>query len=75
MGIDYYTFNLRGFVHIHRFDHSQYSLPLAVHGTQINRKIHKIKIVKTTLQVARFCWTKVRSARLYKLLLASNAFI
>jgi hypothetical protein len=31
----------------HRFDPSQYSL--TVHGTQINRKIDKIKTVKTTL--------------------------
>jgi hypothetical protein len=31
----------------HRFDPSQYSL--TVHGTQINRKIDKIKTIKTTL--------------------------
>ena len=35
------------FLWFHRFDPSQYSL--AVHAWQINRKIEKIKTVRTTL--------------------------
>jgi hypothetical protein len=41
------SFNLKEVLCFYRFDPSQYSL--AVHGTQINRKVDKNKTVKTTL--------------------------
>jgi hypothetical protein len=40
-------FNLIEVLRFHRFDPSQYSL--AVHDTQINRKVNKNKTAKTTL--------------------------